>query len=83
MGAFLILFSGIFVYYTRMRREWYFVIGLIITGLFMMIVYTYSRSALLGALSGLAVAVIWSIRSLYRKYPRQLIAILIIGLLGI
>jgi O-Antigen ligase len=83
MGAFLILFAGIFVYYTRMRREWYFVIGLIVTGLFMMIVYTYSRSALLGALAGIGIAVLFSIRSLYRKYRKEFLTIIIIWLLGV
>ncbi len=83
MGAFLILFTGLGVYYTRMKRDWYFVIGVIVMGLFMMIIYTYSRSALLGALAGIGVAVLWSISSLYRKYRKQFLTILIIGLLGI
>lgn len=78
MGAFLILFTGIGVYYTRMKRDWYFIIGILVMGLFMMITYTYSRSALLGALAGIGIAVLFSIRSLYQKYRKQFLTIIII-----
>lgn len=47
MGAFLIVFSGIFAYFMRFRREWYYVIAIVLLGLFAMVFYTYSRSALL------------------------------------
>lgn len=80
MWAFLILFSGIFAYYMRMRREWYFVIGLILLGLFMLIIYTYSRSALLGALGFIGIAIIWSFKPLYKKYKKQFITMIIIGI---
>lgn len=79
MWAFLIVFSGIFAYYMRMRREWYFITWLVLLGLFMMIVYTYSRSALLGALGGIGIAIIWSFRPLYKKYKKQFITMILIG----
>ena len=47
MGAFLIISSGIFAYFNRFRREWYFAIAIILLGLFAMVFYTYSRSALI------------------------------------
>lgn len=78
MWAFLILFSGILAYYMRMKREWYFVTWLILIGLFMMLVYTYSRSALLGAIGGIGVAVLWSIRPLYKKYRTQFITMIVL-----
>lgn len=64
----------------RMKREWYFVTGIIMIGLLMMIVYTYSRSALLGALGGIAIAVIWSIKPLYKKYKKQFLTMIVIGI---
>ncbi len=73
MGAFLILFGGIFAYYMRMKKDWYFVTGLICLGIFGMIVYTYSRSALIGALSGSMVAIMWWMSFIYRKYKKQFI----------
>jgi hypothetical protein len=85
MWAFLILFSGIFAYYMRMKKEWYFLAGLILIGLFIMIVYTYSRSALLGAMGGIVIAIIWSFKPLYTKYRTQFITmiILFIGIIWI
>ena len=37
MGAFLIIFSGIFAYFMRFRREWYYVIAIILLWLFAMV----------------------------------------------
>ena len=47
MGAFLILYMGILVYYTRYKKDWYFLVGAVILVLIVMILYTYSRSALI------------------------------------
>jgi hypothetical protein len=67
----------------HMKRDWYFVVGAICIGLLMMITYTYSRSALLGALAGIFIAVAFSIRPIYKRYKKQFITILFIGLLGV
>lgn len=80
MGAFLILFSGVFAYYMRMKRDWYFVTGTILLWLFILIIYTYSRSALLGALGGITVAVVWSFKPLYKRYRKQFITMIVIGI---
>jgi hypothetical protein len=82
MGAFLIIFSGILAYFTRFRREWYFIIAIILLGLFMMIFYTYSRSALIWAIFAYMIVLIASLSSLWRLYRGQLISVVIIlGLL--
>ena len=78
MGAFLIVFSGIFAYFTRFRREWYFVIALILIGLFGMVFYTYSRSALIGIVFSYTIVLVLSLRSLWTLYRIQLISVFVI-----
>lgn len=78
MGAFLLFFISIFTYYFRSFKDWYFVNGCIIWGLCVMVVYTYSRSALLGLLGAMAFALIWSAPFLYKKYKKQTITILLV-----
>lgn len=75
MGAFLILFSGMFAYFMRNKRDWYFVSWLILFFLIIMVIYTYSRSALLGIIAGYIFAIIMSIRYVFQKYKKQFIAI--------
>lgn len=58
MGAFIILFSGLLIYYTRKMKDWYFVLGLVVLGLTMMVIYTYSRSALIGFVGGAIIALL-------------------------
>ncbi|MBX9809709.1 O-antigen ligase family protein, partial [Candidatus Gracilibacteria bacterium] len=82
MGAFVIIFSGLFAYFTRFRKEWYFVISIILIGLIGMVFYTYSRSALIGIVFAYAIVVVMSLRSLWHLYRAQLISVfLILGLL--
>lgn len=78
MGAFLIIFSGIFAYFFRFRRDWYFVIALILIGLIGMIFYTYSRSALIGVVFAYAIVVLMSLRSLWKLYRMQLLSVFLI-----
>lgn len=80
MGAFLLLFSGVFAYYFRSKKEWFFVNGIILIGLFIMITYTGSRSAILGFLIGLALVIAVNIRTLYQKYRTQMVAMLLVFL---
>jgi hypothetical protein len=81
MGAFLIIVSGIFAYFVRFRRDWYFVISIILLGLFGMVFYTYSRSALIGMVFAYVIVVVMSLRSLWHLYRMQLISVfLILGL---
>ena len=78
MGAFLILFSGVFAYYLRFRREWYFVIAIILMGLLGMVLYTYSRSALIGLVFAYVIVLVMTLSSLWRLYRGQLLAVLVI-----
>lgn len=75
MWAFLILFAGIFAYYMRMKKDWYFVTGGILLGIVILIVYTYSRSALLGTFAAMLISLVWSMRILYKKYRFQMLVL--------
>ncbi len=81
MGAFLIIFSGIFAYFLRFRREWYFVIGMILLGLLGMVFYTYSRSALVGLVFAYMIVLVMTLSSLWRLYRGQLITVITILIL--
>lgn len=83
MWAFLILFSGIFAYFVRDKKSWYFVNGIILFSLFIMILYTYSRSALLWTLAGYSLVIFMGIRFLFSHYKKEFITISLIGILGI
>lgn len=83
MGAFLILFSGIFAYFTRFRKEWYFVIAIVLIGFIAMIFYTYSRSALIGIVVAYTIVLIFSLKRLYKLYRSQLIAVFVLLIMGI
>ncbi|NRH20493.1 O-antigen ligase family protein [Candidatus Gracilibacteria bacterium] len=78
MGAFLIIFTGIFAYFTRFRKDWYFVISIVIIGLVGMIFYTYSRSAMIGIILAFLIVIFMSLRSLWRLYRFQLISVFLI-----
>lgn len=83
MWAFLIFFGWLFTYYMRMRKEWHFVVWIILIGIIGMIIYTYSRSALLGVIWWIIVAVVWNIRNIYFHYKKEFIVTFIIGIIGI
>lgn len=51
MGAFLLIYIGVFLYYFRNKRDWYFVLGAVTLFFFLLVFYTYSRSALLGLIA--------------------------------
>lgn len=75
MGAFLLLYIGIGVYYLRYKKEWYFVIGGVVLGLFILILYTYSRSALLGFLGAIGFLIISSFGYVFRHYRKQFLVV--------
>jgi hypothetical protein len=64
----LIIFSGILAYFTRLYRQWHFVIGCILLGLVGMILYTYSRSALIGIIGAYMIVLVMSLSVLWRLY---------------
>ena len=83
MGAFLLLYIGVFVYYFRNYKVWHFVIGGIVLLFIACIIYTYSRSALLGLFGWVWFIILFSARYLYQNFPKQTIALAFIALLGI
>ncbi len=80
MGAFLIFFTGIFAYYFRSFKDWYFTNGGIILILVVMVVYTYSRSALLWILCAITLATIGSMRSIFKKYKKEFLILSTVGI---
>lgn len=78
MWAFLIIFTGIFSYFTRFRKEWYFIIAILLIGLFGMAFYTYSRSALIGMIFAYLIVFVMSLSSLWRLYRLQLLSVVVI-----
>lgn len=84
MWAYLIFFSGLLAYYTRAKKEWYFVLGVIFLGLLIMILYTYSRSAFLGILWAYGILILFNLRSIFKKYLKEsLIIISTVCLIGV
>lgn len=78
MWAFLIIYSGIFAYFFRFRPKWYFVISIVLMGLFGMAFYTYSRSALIWLIWAYVLVLVLSLSSLWRLYRMQLISVFFI-----
>ena len=74
----MIIFSGIFAYFTRFRKDWYFVIAIILMGLFAMVFYTYSRSALIGIVFAYMIVLLMSMRTLWSLYRFQLVSVFVI-----
>ncbi len=75
MGAFLLLYIGSLVFYFRSKKDWYFIIGMIIFGLVGLIALTQSRSALVGLIVSITVVSLLFIRILWRKYHWQILTI--------
>ncbi len=80
MWAFLIFYMWIWSYYFRSYKQWYFVQGCFIAGFILMILATYSRSALLGTVIALSFAIISSLPFLYKKYKKQTISLIFLAL---
>jgi hypothetical protein len=83
MGAFLLIYLGVFLYYFRYYRDWYFSLGLFAILMIGCIIYTYSRSALLGLIWGVGFSILFSARYLYRKYKVQTSILFIVSILWI
>ncbi len=81
MGAFLLIFTGIFLYFNRTKKDWYFVMGVMVLGLIIMLLYTYSRSAMLAFIAAFFLVLLAGVRILYTHYKKQVMAIGIIVVL--
>lgn len=75
MGAFILLFLGVLLYYVRYKRDWYFVTGIVVLVCVLMLLYTYSRSAMLALGFAAFIALIFLIKTLYLRYKTQVLVI--------
>lgn len=83
MGAFLLMYIGILVYFFRNHKNWHFVIGGIVSILLVCIIYTYSRSAFLWFLSGVWLVILFLLPKIFKYYRTQFFAIILIWMLWI
>jgi O-antigen ligase len=82
MGAFLIIYAGIFAYYMRKKPDWYFIVGVFLMMMLGLEFLTYSRSALGGFILGALIIFLFSFRSVYKKHKKELLFVGIIALCG-
>lgn len=78
MGAFLLIYSGILVYFFRSKKLWFFVLGCIIMLITILILYTYSRSAALWLIWWVWIIILFSLKDIYKKYRTQFISIMVL-----
>ena len=76
MGAYLLLYIGILVYYFRWKKNWHFMLGCVIIVGVALILYTYSRSAALGLIWWVWIIILFSLRNIYKKYRTQFITLI-------
>ncbi len=71
-GFFILLYFGVLATYFRDAKKYYFLLGLwgsLLTGV---LIYTYSRSALLGFFSGLFLVVMYYLPTIWRKHKKAM-----------
>ncbi len=73
MGGILIIFSWFLAYFIRWKKDWYFPVWIVMIGLFWMLFYTYSRSALIGIIFWIILIVWNNLLFLFRKYMKEFI----------
>ena len=83
MGAYLLIYIGIFIYYFRTYKDWYFIMGWVVLGFAILVLYTYSRSAALGLIGWVGIIILFLLPQIYRKYRTQMISLFFICLLVI
>lgn len=81
MGAFLLVYLGMLVYFFRSKKQWFFILGCIVLVIVILILYTYSRSAALGFIGWVWIIILFSLKDIYKKYRIQFISIIILGIL--
>ncbi len=80
---FILIYIGLLVHYFRAKKEYHFLIGLWVLVLLGLIFLTYSRSALIGLVFGLAAVVLFSIRTIWRHHRKDaMITIVILAILS-
>ncbi|MDD4531006.1 MAG: O-antigen ligase family protein, partial [Candidatus Gracilibacteria bacterium] len=74
---FLLVYIGVLLHYFRNNKDYQFVAGCIVIGLFGLIFMTYSRSSLLGFAFGSLVVAALNAKTIFKKYKVQAIIVLI------
>lgn len=72
MGAYILIYMGVLMYYFRSKKDWYFVIGGVLLVGVMAVFYTYSRSALLGLIWWVWIVILLLLASIWKKYKLQM-----------
>ncbi|MDD2870577.1 MAG: O-antigen ligase family protein [Candidatus Gracilibacteria bacterium] len=85
MAFYLIMYTSILLHYLKKKFEYHIVLVLIF--LFILLIMTYSRSALLGVFSGAGLLFVLNIETIYHRYKKYikngLIAmVIIVGIIG-
>lgn len=75
MGAFLLMYMGFFVYYFRHYKKWHFFIGCIVWVLLLLLIYTYSRSALLWFFWWVGIIILFLLPKIYKHYKIQFLSV--------
>lgn len=81
MGAFILVYVGMLIYFLRNKKAWHFLLGCSVVWFFILILYTYSRSAALGFIGWVGIVILFSLREIFRKYKVQFIVTFCIVLL--
>ncbi len=81
MGAYLLLYMGILVYYFRSKKNWHFILGCTAMLWVVLILYTYSRSAVLWILWWVWIIILFSLKDIYKKYRIQFISLILVFIL--
>ncbi len=79
MGAFLLLYIGMWAYYLRQKKDWYFLIGCGVLGFMVLIFFTYSRSAVLWLFLWVGIIILFLLRYLFTHYKKQLFSLMLIA----
>ncbi len=75
MGAFLLIYAGIFTYYFREKKSWFFVMGWVLLLLSILIFFTYSRSAAIWLFLWVGIIILFLLRYVFTHYKRQFITL--------
>lgn len=71
-GFFIMLYLGVLATYFKSAKKYYFLLGLwgcVLTGV---LIYTYSRSALLGFFAGLGTVLVYFLPTIWRKHRKAM-----------
>lgn len=69
---FLIVYGGLFAHYFRTRKDDAFFVGTVLSILLFLVLYTYSRSSLVGLVMGIGLAALFSAKTIWTKHRKSL-----------